>query len=54
MVSAIERFHCIKWKFILEKTPEWGEFYERLIRLMKRLLLKQLETARLTYKQLQN
>ena len=43
----------IKWKYILEKTPQWGGFYERLIGLVKRLLRKQLKTARLTYEELQ-
>ena len=25
----------IKWPFILEKSPWWGEFYERLIEIVK-------------------
>ena len=36
------------WKFILEKSPWWGGFYERLIGVMKNLL-KAMERARLTY-----
>ena len=38
----------INWKFILEKSPWWGGFYERLIGVMKNLL-KAMERARLTY-----
>ena len=37
------------WKFILEKSPWWGGFYERLIGVMKNLLMKAIGRARLTY-----
>ena len=39
----------INWKFILEKSPWWGGFYERLIGVMKNLLKKAMGRARLTY-----
>ena len=32
--------HGIKWKFITERAPWWGGFYERLIGLVKRRLRK--------------
>ena len=28
----------IKWKFILEKSPWWGGFYERIIGIIKRCI----------------
>ena len=36
--------HGIKWKFITERAPWWGGFYERLIELAKRRLKKWLQT----------
>ena len=39
----------INWKFILEKSPWWGGFYERLIGVMKNLLKKAMGRARLFY-----
>ena len=47
----------IEWKFILLKSPWWaggggGEFYERMIHLVKRILRKVLGNARLTYDEL--
>ena len=30
----------IKWKFILEKSPWWGGFYERIIGIIKRCIKK--------------
>ena len=39
----------INWKFILEKSPWWGGFYERLAGVMKNLLMKAIGRARLTY-----
>ena len=37
--------HNITWKFITERAPWWGGFYERLIGLMKRCLKKTLGKA---------
>lgn len=42
----------IKWRFIVEKSPWWGGFYERLVRCVKRCLKKVLSNARLTYEEL--
>ena len=42
----------IQWKFILEKAPWWGGFYERLIQSMKRCLKKTIGKARMTYDEL--
>ena len=39
----------IKWEFILEKSPWWGGFYERLIGITKLCLKKCMGKSRLTY-----
>ena len=39
----------IKWEFILEKSPWWGGFYERLIDITKLCLKKCMGKSRLTY-----
>lgn len=39
----------IKWSFILERSPWWGGFYERLVALVKNSLKKSIMTAKLTY-----
>ena len=39
----------IKWKFILEKSPWRGGFYERLIGITKLCLKKCMGKSRLTY-----
>ena len=38
-----------KWEFILEKSPWWGGFYERLIGITKLSLKKCMRRSRLTY-----
>ena len=43
----------ITWKFILERSPRWGGFWERLIGLLKRLLKKTMRAATLTYEELE-
>ena len=35
LLKSYLRNHSISWKFILEKSPWWGEFYERLVGLVK-------------------
>ena len=42
----------IHWKFILERSPWWGGFYERLIAIVKSSLKKVLAKAYLSYLQL--
>ncbi|KXJ24267.1 uncharacterized protein LOC110248629 [Exaiptasia diaphana] len=39
----------IKWKFITQRAPWWGGFYERLVGLTKRRLKKSIGNASLTY-----
>ena len=39
--------HRIKWKFILERSPWWGGFYERLIGIVKSSLKKTLGKAKI-------
>ncbi|XP_028397220.1 uncharacterized protein LOC114521030 [Dendronephthya gigantea] len=42
----------IRWQFIVERSPWWGGFYERMVRCVKRCLKKVLSNARLTYEEL--
>ena len=42
----------IVWKFIFEKSPWMGGFYERMVGLLKRILRKILANARLDYEEL--
>ena len=41
-----------KWKFILEASPWWGGYWERLVQSCKRILRKVLGKAKLTYEEL--
>ncbi|XP_065665735.1 uncharacterized protein LOC136087157 [Hydra vulgaris] len=43
----------ILWKFILPKSPWWGGFYERLIRVVKDALKKCVGKSRLSYEELE-
>ena len=43
----------IRWSFILPKSPWWGGFYERLIRIVKEALKKIVGNAMLTYEELE-
>ena len=43
----------IKWSHILPKSPWWGSFYERLIRVIKESLKKCVGKARLTYEEME-
>ena len=43
----------IDWKYILAKSPWWGAFYERLIRIIKEALKKCLGKAKLTYEEME-
>ena len=42
----------IKWNFILEKSPWWGGFYERMVRSIKNTLKKLVGASSLDYEQL--
>ena len=42
----------IKWKFILERSSWWGEFYERLVALVKSCIKKLISRARLSFEEL--
>ena len=42
----------IKWYFVLEKSPWWGGFYERLVGIVKNSLKKVLGKALCNYEQL--
>jgi len=39
----------ITWKFIIEKGPWWGGFWERLVQSVKRCLKKTIGRASLTF-----
>ena len=43
----------IKWNCILPKSPWWGAFYERLIRIIKEALKKTVGKAKLTYEEME-
>ena len=42
----------VTWKFIVEKAPWWGGFWERLVQSVKRSLRKSIGRSHLTYEQL--
>ena len=42
----------IEWRYIVEKSPWWEGFYERIVRSIKRCLKKILRYARLSYEKL--
>ena len=42
----------IKWQFILERSPWWGGFYERLVGVVKNSLKKSVFTSKLTFDEL--
>ena len=42
----------IEWQFIMEKSPWWGGFYERLVQVVKRPLRKILRRSHVTYDEL--
>ena len=43
----------ITWKFILQRSPHWGGFYEVMNRLVKKALLKAVKGQLLTYEELE-
>ena len=53
--QEVQRFVAHKkivWRFILERAPWFGGYYERMVQLMKRLLRKILGRARLDFEEL--
>ena len=42
----------VSWKFIVERTPWWGGFYERLVKSVKCSLKKSIGKSHVTYDQL--
>ena len=51
-VKKFSRKLRIKWSFILEKSPWWGGFYERLIAIVKSSLKKVVGKALLNYNEM--
>ena len=51
-VQNFMRYLRIKWNFILEKSPWWDGFYERMIRSIKNTLKKVVGVSSLDYEQL--
>ena len=51
-VKVFLRDNYIQWKFILESSPWWRGFHERLVRIMKPCLKKIMGTALLTFEEL--
>ena len=43
----------ITWKFILEKAPWWGGYYERMVQLVQRSPRKVIGKAQLSYEELE-
>ena len=43
----------IDWNFILDLSPWWGGFWERLVQMVKRSMRKVLQKNKLTYEKLQ-
>ena len=46
------RLKRINWKFILDRSPWWGGFYERLVKVVKDALRKVVKNAKLNYDEL--
>ena len=51
-VTKFLNSHRVSWKFIVEKAPWWGGFWERLIRSIKRSLKKSIGRGTLNYEEL--
>jgi len=43
----------IQWKFIVEKAPWWGWFWERMVGITKRCLKKTIGQSQITFEELQ-
>ncbi|CAK1598275.1 unnamed protein product [Parnassius mnemosyne] len=51
-VESVTAVHSIKWRFIPPRTPWWGGWWERLIRVLKEMLRRILGRQRLTWVEL--
>ena len=52
LVQRYASSNCISWHFSLERAPHWGGFWESLVKVVKRALLKTVERSTLSYEQL--
>ena len=52
MLRNFLRKNDIKWHYILELSPWWGGFYERMVRVVKVAIKKVLRNARVSYDEL--
>ena len=52
-VRVFAKQRLIKWRHILERSPHWRGFYERMNQMIKNDLRKSLKRARLTYEELE-
>ena len=44
--------HQVEWKYIVEKAPWWGGFWERMVGITKRCLRKTIGRSKLTFEEL--
>ena len=51
-VKAFITLNRVSWKFIVELSPWWGGFYERLVQIVKNCLKKVIGQAALTFEEL--
>ena len=51
-VKTFIRLNRVTWKFIVELSPWWGGFYERLVQVVKHCLKKVIGRAALTFEEL--
>jgi hypothetical protein len=50
-VQTYARNRGIEWRFILQQSPHWGGFYERMNSLIKRALNKSLRNTQVSYEE---
>ena len=51
-VKKFTRSFHIKWNYILDKSPNWGGFYERLVKIVKDSLHNVIHNAKLNFEEL--
>ena len=52
VLKKFVRLKRINWEFILDRSPWWGGFYERLVKVVKDALRKVVKNAKLNYDEL--